>query len=62
MVLTIDPTEQYPLAAISEVLAKQDITSLLVESLIERLNDRLVTNFCGEKHAHGSSVMVNGVS
>jgi len=26
LALTIDPTEQYPLAVISEVLAKQNIT------------------------------------
>jgi len=47
LVLTIDPSEQYPLATISEVLLKQNITSLLVECL----NDLLVTNFCGQKHA-----------
>ena len=34
-VLTIDPSEQYPLAAISEVLVKQNITSLLVGTLDE---------------------------
>jgi len=54
LVLTIDPSEQYPLAAISEVLVKQNITSLLVESLVECLNDLLVTNVCGPKHAHGN--------
>jgi len=54
LVLTIDPSEQYPLAAISEVLVEQNITSLLVESLVECLNDLFVTNFCGEKHAHGN--------
>jgi hypothetical protein len=54
LVLTIDPTEQYPLATISEVLVKQNITSLLVESLVECLNDRLVESFCGEKHARGN--------
>jgi hypothetical protein len=54
LVLTIDPSEQYPLAAISEVLAKQNITSILVEALVECLNERLVENFCGEKHAHGN--------
>jgi len=54
LILTIDPSEQYPLAAISEVLVEQNITSLLVESLVECLNDRLVESFCGEKHAHGN--------
>jgi hypothetical protein len=42
LVLTIDPSEQYPLATISEVLVEQNITSLLVESLVECLNDLLV--------------------
>jgi hypothetical protein len=46
--LTIDPTGQYPLAAISELLAKQNITSMLVESLVESLNDLLVKSICGE--------------
>ena len=54
LVLTIDSTDQYPLAAISEFLVKQNITSLLVESLVECLNDLLVENLCGEKHAHGN--------
>jgi len=54
LVLTIDPTEQYPLAVITEVLAKQNITSILVEALVECLNERLVENFCGVKHAHGN--------
>jgi hypothetical protein len=54
LVLTIDPSEQYPLAALSEVLVEQNITSLLVESLVECLNDRLVESFCGEKHAQGN--------
>jgi len=49
LALTIDPTEQYPLAVISEVvLAKQNITSILVEALVECLNERLVENFCGK--------------
>jgi len=52
--LTIDPTDQYPLAAISELMAKQNITSMLVESLVECLNDLLVKSVCGEKHAHGN--------
>jgi len=54
LVLTIDPTEQYPLAVITEVLAKQNITSILVEALVECLNERLVESFCGVKHAHGN--------
>jgi hypothetical protein len=54
LTLTIDPTEQYPLAVISEVLTKQNITSILVEALVECLNERLVENFCGEKHAYGN--------
>ena len=54
LVLTIDPSEQYPLAAISELLAKQNITSMLVETLVECLNERLVESYCGEKHIHGN--------
>ena len=54
LALTIDPTEQYPLAVITEVLAKQNITSILVEALVECLNKRLVKSFCGVKHAHGN--------
>lgn len=54
LVLTIDPSEQYPLAVISEVLSKQNITSMLVESLVECLNECLVERYCGPKHAHGN--------
>ena len=54
LVLTIDPTERYPLAVIGEVLTKQNITSMLVESLVECLNEYLVESYCVPKHAHGN--------
>jgi hypothetical protein len=54
LVLSIDPTEQYPLAAFAEFLTKQNIESTLLESLIESLNEVLVEAYCGEKHAHGN--------
>ena len=54
LVLTIEPSEPYPLAVISEFLSKQNITSMLVEALVECLNEVLVQSYCGEKHAHGN--------
>ncbi|WP_394342646.1 ISH6 family transposase [Saliphagus sp. LR7] len=54
LVLSIDPTEQYPLAAVAEFLTDQNIESTLLESLIESLNEHLVEAYCGEKHAHGN--------
>jgi len=53
-VLTIDPTEQYPLAVFAEFLAEQRLGSTLLEAIIESLNDVLVEAFCGEKHAQGN--------
>jgi len=53
-VLTIDPTEQYPLAAIAEFLAEQRLESTLLEAIIESLNENLVEAYCGEKHAEGN--------
>jgi hypothetical protein len=54
LVLAIDPSEEYPLAVIGELVSKQNIESVLVETLVERLNERLVQNYCGDKHAHGN--------
>jgi len=54
LVLTIDSSERYPLAVISEILSKQNITSLLVEALVECLNECLVERYCGPKHAYGN--------
>jgi hypothetical protein len=54
LVLTIDPTERYPLAMIGEILSKRNITSMLVESLVECLSEYLVESYCGPKHAHGN--------
>ncbi len=45
LTLTIDPNEPYPLAAISELLSKQNITSMLVEALVECLNEVLVESY-----------------
>ncbi len=53
-VLTIDPTEQYPLAAFAEFLTEQHLESTLLEPIIESLNDVLVEAYCGEKHAQGN--------
>ena len=53
-VLTIDPTEQYPLAAFAEFLTEQRLESTLLEAIIESLNDVLVEAYCGEKHAQGN--------
>jgi hypothetical protein len=53
LILTIDPSEQYPLAVISKLLSRPNITSTLVESLV-CLNERLVQRYCGPKHAHGN--------
>ena len=52
--LSIDPTERYPLAAIAEVIAQQNLNSVLLEKLIESLNEQLVEAYCGEKHVHGN--------
>ena len=54
LTLTIDPNEPYPLAVISELLFKQNITPMLVEALVECLNEILVESYCGQKHAHGN--------
>lgn len=53
-VLTMDPTEQYPLAAFAEFLTEQRLESTLLKEIIESLNDVLVEGFCGEKHAQGN--------
>ena len=53
-VLTIDPTEQYPLAAFAEFLSEQRLESTLLEAIIESLNDALVEAYCGEKHVQGN--------
>ena len=53
-VLTIDPTQQYPLAAFAEFLTEQRLESTLLEVIIESLNDVLVEAYCGEKHARGN--------
>jgi hypothetical protein len=53
-VLTIDPTEQYPLAAFAEFLTEQRLESTLFEAIIESLNDVLVEAYCGERHAQGN--------
>jgi len=53
-VLTIDPTEQYPLAAFAEFLTEQRLESTLLEAIIESLNDVLIEAYCGEKHARGN--------
>jgi hypothetical protein len=45
LVLSIDPTEQCPLAAVAEFLTEQSIESTLLESLIESLNEQLVETF-----------------
>ena len=39
LVLSIDPTEQYPLTASAEFLTDQNIESTLLEALIESLNE-----------------------
>ena len=39
LILSIDPTEQYPLAAVAEVITQQGIESTLLEKLIQRLNE-----------------------
>lgn len=54
LVLSIDLTEQYPLAAVAEVLTQQSIESALLETLIQSLNEHLVEAYCGDKHAHGN--------
>lgn len=54
LVLSIDPTERYPLAAVAEFLTDQNIESTLLEALIESLNEVLVEAYCGEKHAYGN--------
>jgi len=61
-VLTIDPTEQYPLAAFTEFLAEQRLQSTLLEAIIESLNDVLVEAYCGEKHAQGNGTNGSGES
>lgn len=53
-VLTIDPTEQFPLAAFAEFLTEQRLESTLLEAIIESLNDILVEAYCGKKHAQGN--------
>jgi len=53
-VLTIDPTEQYPLAAFAEFLTEQRLEATLLEAIIESLNDVLIEAYCGEKHAQGN--------
>jgi len=53
-VLTIDPTEQYPLAAFAEFLTEQRLEATLLEAIIESLNDVPVEAYCGEKHAQGN--------
>ena len=54
LVLSIDPTEQYPLAAIAEVITQQGIESTLLEKLVQSLNEYLVEAYCGDKYTHGN--------
>ena len=52
--LSIDPSEQYPLAAFAEFLTNQHLESTLLEAVIESLDDMLVEAYCGEKHVDGN--------
>jgi len=52
--LSIDPSEQYPLATFAEFLTNQHLESTLLEGVIESLDDTLVEAYCGKKHANGN--------
>lgn len=54
LVLSIDPTEQYPLAAVAEFLTEQRIESTLLEALIERLNEVFVEAYV-VKNTHAAT-------
>lgn len=51
---SIDDEKTLPVAAIAEFVTEQDIEAAIVEELVERLDERQVEAYCGEKHATGN--------
>lgn len=50
----IDEDKTILLATFSESITEQHVESVLVESVVERLDASRVETLCGKKHAHGN--------
>ena len=54
LTVSIDDDKTIPLATLVEFLTEQNVESVLLEELVERLDAGRVEALCGEKHAHGN--------
>jgi len=52
--INIDQDKTIPLATFAEFVTEQNIESVLLESMVERLDASRVKALCGEKYAHGN--------
>ena len=52
--ISIDEDKTVPLATLAEFVTEQNVESVLLESMVERLDAARVEALCGEKHATGN--------
>jgi len=52
--ISIDDHKTVPLATLAEFVTEQNLESVLLESMVERLDATRVEALCGEKHARGN--------
>ena len=54
LTVSIDEDKTLTLATIGEAVTEQDLDSIILEELVESLDEQLIEDYCGEKHARGN--------